>query len=143
MAMKISKNSWHYKLVNAKVLGQSFYDGYEISHSLCLYFWQVVKSILLIVFLIVLGAGVGMLVVYPAAGLVGWMVTGVYIQDATIMIGAVVIALACVPVTAIITAIIWIKIDKMLRTNIPTPSLISSYIQAKKDKLCPVIEFTK
>lgn len=131
--MKISRNSWHYRAVDC------FFSAFGISESLCLYFWQVVVSVILSVGIALMGVGVILslllLTVYPVAQL--WLGTD--------------------PVTALSSGMWWCflglafrqylkeedKLGKPLleETEHESNSLLVQYLKAKKEKVCPTIEF--
>lgn len=56
--MQVNKNSWHYKVLTERFCFMRGWYEWNISNSLCVYFWQVM-------FRLFLGVGLGLLVVSP------------------------------------------------------------------------------
>ena len=142
--MRISRNTWHYEAVSD---GLFWLDGVSPSRSLCLYFWQVVWALLK-------GVGVAMLVASPFVTMT-WSVAA-YSPEKLFMLvpyvvwaftGALCLAMAAILVFAGIVALICEGVKLVVKKAIPkkanksTPSLAYSYIKAKKDKICPIIDF--
>ena len=142
--MKINKSAWHYELITE---GLFWLDGQLPSRSLCVYFWQVVWMLLK-------GVGVAMLVASPLVAL-AWSVAG-YSPEALLMlvpyvvwayIGATCLAMAVIFVFAGTVVLICEGVKLMVKkigikksSSSPT-SLVYNYIKAKKDKICPIIDF--
>lgn len=118
--MKVCKKAWHYRVLTGTT-------GFKPSQSLCGYFWQVMFAtffaapiILTLVGVYVLGAGAlwaAQKALQPVGAFLGWA---------------------------------WRLIPKRQpkpqewRTVPPPkePGLLRSWIKAKKDRVCPLIEFT-
>ncbi|UJJ22089.1 hypothetical protein [Erwinia phage Virsaitis27] len=154
--MQIDRNSWHFKL-------NKFYSGNEwkIPTSLCPYFW---KTAFFTLFAFIKAVGVASLAWMLGNGLTVWLLGVVGITT-----GSVVTAISSVFVGLILIAAIgavcfgiafgvhwlteWVKDyleerkyqkEKERReSGIPPkePSLMMSFIKAKKSKFCPSIEF--
>ncbi len=110
--MKISKRSWHYKL----------HDERWPPKTLCTYFWLTVfKSALLVGVAGVMLGGIGC-AVYLAFVLtnIGWMLLPV-------------------------GGLTWLGVRRWLkRASSPPkpPGVVRSYLRAKKERVCPLIEYT-
>lgn len=119
--MKVSKTSWHYKVLTGCT-------GIKPSQSLCVYFWQVMFA-----------------TVFAAPILL--MLLGVFL----LMEGLKWLAVKSVkPVTAL-GAWAWSLFPekRQKQPNDPPPfsppkepGLLRSWLTAKKEKVCPLIEFT-
>lgn len=80
--MKVNKNSWHYKALTGNTLGVEGRESWSVSHSLCMYFWQVVGMIMYKAGILLIGLPVALnlFIVIPLVSLVGWVVTGTIVQ---------------------------------------------------------------
>lgn len=141
--MKISKDSWHYKLLTKDVLYVEGLNTYNISDSLCGYFWQVVyRAIALTFFLLVLPIAVlNVAVVLPLVQVAGYLATGYWDVDGA---GAAVLVseLLCVSTGALVWLTFWAK-DKIGDVKKPKPvSIFTEYVKAKHKRVCPMLEFT-
>lgn len=132
--MIIKKTSWHYKLIK-------FFD-FRPSNSLCPYVRQLVLACLLVLFNIAVGIAIsivfvlqpihvllalaGLMVITPnalAIGLIGWAVW--------VLIG-------------IFVGGHWLrKWNRERNKSKPEtePNIVMAYIKAKKEKICPTIDF--
>ena len=147
--MKVNKNSWHYKTITEETLGVGGCSQYFVSHSLCTYFWQVIASILLkgTLLLVILPAGLSLFVTLPLISLVGWLVTGSLVE------GDLGLIILFAEVLAVLIWLIVIGVDilrnkfndyRYVKESVDKgPSLVGQYIKAKKDKICPIIEFVE
>lgn len=148
--MKVNKNSWHYKALKNPTLGVGGVYSWDISKSLCVYFWQVLGMILVKIFalLVILPFLVGCLVVLPLTSLLGWINTGVIVQQDLGFIALFVEGVALV-LASFMFGVNKLKDIYKSRENgrdeealvDKEPSLLVEYIKAKKKKLCPIIEF--
>lgn len=121
--MKINKNSWHYKLV---VAGDN-----TASKNLCVYFWQIVLRILTLLFYVIIVAPfLIFLALTPFINLFVGMAGMQYF-------GA---GLDILVLSAILYILIKDRIE-MERLEGKKPSLATTWIMAKKSKICPRIEF--
>ncbi len=140
--MNISKNSWHYKTIRNM--------NRTPSRSLCLYFWQVVFCSLFLYIIgpgVLLGGGVclaggiplvigGLITHTPDADLLHWITA---VKCWSVGLGAI----------AVLTAVVWFVVtawnfvaDKFSDAKLDKENgVLVSYIQAKKEKVCPIIEF--
>ena len=140
--MKISTQSWHYKMVN-KIFNYP-------SKSLCIYFWQIPYSAIVcavcgIVMLTVIVGMVGTVLVLLAQP-VALNIWHVPVEDtlalgllSTVVWGAVFKGL-----NEHFSAASWNKVLFKVKTKPrkeKKPSLLLAYLKAKKDKVCPLIEF--
>lgn len=142
--MKISRSTWHYNLIED---GLFWIGGWVPSKSLCIYFWQVVGMLLT-------GVVEIMAAVSPIVAIIGfgfdylpeemlwrvpyvlWACFGaICIGVAALFVFACTVALICEGVKLAVKKI-WIKKPSSSSTD-----LVYSYIKAKKDKVCPILEF--
>ena len=124
--MIVNTDSWHFKL------NKQFWGLIVCKDSnLCRYFWMTAFVVLLATML--LSMWIGMLTIVV---LVVWS-TPFHER----MIAAIVV-LWCLG-TPLCSFLAIKGFRKLIGTNtsIPTPSLLSEYIKAKKNKYCPIIEF--
>lgn len=153
--MIISKRSWHYRLIND-------YSPFWVQRSLCGYFWQVVTLSLAIIIgvptalaAVVLGGplfwiyGGDPLVVliqeYPFI-IKEWMLASMILG----FIGWIAVAICAILFTM---AGCFIGIGKVIdlvkgeykpdeeSTELKEPGLFRSWVAAKRDKICPILEF--
>jgi hypothetical protein len=124
--MKISESAWHYNLYR---MG---FDGGHASGTanLCSYFWRTVagglKALCFVGFLLAIVVLAGMVIFQHP----WWCLAAVAV------------------IAAVILYIEYGPTDLPHRDGTPLetirePGLIRSYIQAKKDKVCPLIEFVE
>ena len=121
--MKISKQSWHYRLL--------FKLDLKIPNNLCGYFWKVVRTILICVILspLLVIAGVGLLVVGGIVWLgdrYGWWK-----------------AIEAWQTRRYLRKVQAKEDAKRKATEAPPkqPSLFVAWLKAKKQKICPLLEF--
>lgn len=142
--MKVNKNSWHYKLLTENFCFISGWEEWHISNSLCLYFWQVM-------FRLVSGLGLGLIATSP---LVFWgtLLLGLHPSD-LVFFGRLLVGLG-IFVTFALTAVgalaSIVYAGEFIRDKLPRKeykekesNLFVEYIKAKKNKLCPIIEFVE
>lgn len=137
--MIISKQAGHYKLVSR------LFEPWNISRSLCGYFWQFVFSLalhivvptafLMVPLVVVLGAAASL---SPMAAML--LLTGVIIW----ILGA--IGLASVTVGLIQDHVVphvlsWFPEREKKKSEPSEPSIVWAYLKAKKSKVCPLIVF--
>lgn len=140
--MNISKNSWHYRTIRNM--------NRQPSRSLCMYFWQVVFCSL---FLYIIGPAVLFLGAVCIAGLLPLVIGGLitHTPDSALFEWVSVVKCWSVGIGAVIVffSVGWfaVALYNFTRGKISNysvdkePSVLVSYIQAKKQKVCPVIEF--
>ena len=157
--MNISKKSWHYKLVTNSV--------FIPSKSLCSYFWQV--FLVLAFYVLVTGIPLGFLAIvayFPgydllaAMGLVekgnhaalAWyfkpLVSVVGLLCFSIILGVAVLVLYY-PLIGVLFILQWVKRMLEVKLNLSESkekdpkTLVGKFIKAKKEKVCPVINFVE
>lgn len=146
--MKVNMNSWHFRLV------EGFLDG-DASRSLCVYFWQVAFRV---IFLVVLGAALwsvfGLVAIAAATGN-GWIsvTSPLWIKGCVAAFGAFVV-LAMFALCIVVITLVMFGISKSILVvgdlfsrwgdskEEQEPGVFVSYVKAKKEKICPIIEFT-
>ena len=128
--MKVSKSSWHYWIYK-----NSFEHGCAFEpNNLCPYFWRVV------------GGGIKILVVTAVVaivlGFVGWLF---YAHTGATFVSTAVIGVI-IAVSVNWDEIRWAyeeRFGKSEEVETPEPGLLRSWLKAKKDKVCPVIEMVE
>lgn len=140
--MKVSKNSWHYKLLTKGVFGFGFVSRHKVRQDLCRYFWQVAGTIFgtFVLFLVIIPLVVGGFVVVPLSELVAWIVTGTYVS------GTPGFALGIAPLVMLILITVglivgYIKKRVKAVSAHSEPNLAVEWVKAKKSKVCPSITF--
>lgn len=165
--MKISTNSWHYRLHkfrendtyrNLRGSTSSWPEDYK-TITLCNYFWSTVWTILTTL----IGAIVGILILlfilyFFGGGILGFLLAIFNIFPSFLDYGAVFVSwfFMSMGITAslIISTILTLRGDmkfapEYIIKHLPKksvtkvnskPSLIGEYIQAKKSKWCPIVE---
>ena len=116
--MKISTKSWHYRLNSFLINGQLK------SQSLCNYFWRTLASVFVVTFILL--TSLAIFVVGPIVAIVTWNVA--YL--APTLGGVGMYLFLC----------ILANLDEF-DSRIAKKGLLPSYLKAKKDKVCPLIEF--
>ena len=116
--IKVSRQSWHYKLASSRVESLAWSDS-----NLCKYFWQVVGSGLVVL------VGIGMLI-------------------AALFLVVVVVVIVGALDILVYTSVIWVPIVAIfclrktgINMNPKSLNLVQEYLKAKKEKICPIIEF--
>lgn len=141
--MNISKNSWHYRTIRNM--------NRIPSRSLCLYFWQVVLCSL---FLYLIGPAILVLGGACIAGGLPLAIGGLLTHTAdSDLLWNWIVMVKCwsVGVGALVGffAVVWFIVSlwgyiksKLSNVSIDKePSVLVSYVKAKKQKVCPIIEF--
>jgi len=126
--MKINTNSWHYKIVSR------FTPSEEIPKTLCSYFWILFFGI------IVLIAGLGAALIILFASLSPILVPLInHFYPGTINDGPekVITGLYAIVLVALLVRYIYNK------TSFTTNNVLFQYLKAKKDKVCPLIEYVE
>jgi len=138
--MKVSKNYWHYWLVDNVFTYPS--------RNLCTYFWQVPAAVCVITVTVALCTAIALL--------------GVYVLSTPIWANVIQTDWQLICIMGCASAYIWydlvfsninkrykdstwnIIVFKKRSTSTPVdkkPSLVWEYLKAKKDKVCPIIEW--
>lgn len=125
--MKLNKNSWHYKLWD-----DSFdaYTSRPVSTDLCRYCHRVFWQLMFWAFVSV--CGIGLLWAFVYGGIYQGLIRHTLLTLTIIGITGTVIG-----VFALYTW--WINRDRSYRE--PT-TLVGKYVQASKNKVCPMVEFS-
>lgn len=143
--MKIRKASWHYKAI-------AWCDWYP-STNLCTYFWQVVAACIMIVG-VCIGIGlIGCFVLLVIGSFISLPVM-CYLDYADIVpIGSVIEQYSFVKPIVELGVVSWVismsvlcylsvrRISRYVSNSPESDGLLASYAKAKKDKVCPMIEF--
>lgn len=149
--MKVSKSSWHYRLN----VSQNGSVKTESRNSLCAYFWYTVYSLIKVLR--------AWLVLYFLSWAIGFLTVSDTAYDPGKYWGLVAYPLATLIFTVLPGVLIfylvrgasWVgsKIKPRLRKLIPSKKkkkkikvkkqkgLVGSYLEARKEKICPLIEF--
>jgi hypothetical protein len=137
--MKVNTRSWHYSIA------EIVFD--YPSHSLCVYFWQVVWAMLLVPALcIILAAAIATIVVLLVLPIWQWWagdVRSLQIFSAMcwIALGLITRSIALESAGRKFNTPWWATALTKRKEN-TKPSLLAEYIRAKRDKICPRIDFT-
>jgi len=125
--MKISRNSWHYKL---RHWGSSI-RRYE-SPTLCHYFWWLTLKIVVAVGLAFFLGALGMVFIYS---IIDFFKSPFFISNSIAVV--TIVLMVVLPLLTIL--FIREKLGRPIKT--PGSSILTEYIKAKKNKLCPLIEY--
>lgn len=120
--MKINRNSWHYKCAK-------FFLEDGVADSLCLYFWQVIGGILAFIASGCIALGLVFVAFTPIL---------MFFFEALLPIG---VAVCCVG-----SALLTCYLIKNWMDIIEDESFVGvtvNYLSAKKNKICPKLEFYK
>jgi hypothetical protein len=118
--MKVKRKSWHYKISN-------FGDSFEKSNdNLCRYFWRLIGKCALVVF-----------------GTLGGIFLTIAFFASPYWISVTIIVLwVCSSVILPVLAV-WFLREKLGKSpEMPYGNLVVEYMKAKKEKVCPIIEYT-
>lgn len=147
--MKVNKNSWHYKLLTGDIFGIQGVNSWNVSSSLCLYFWQVVFMLLWkgVALFFLTPFVINSLLILPLASIFGLITTGVIVQGdtgLTVLVMELIVIIVFVIVWAGLSLYTFLK-DKTDLAEVveKEPNLFVEYLKAKKNKLCPIIEFVE
>ncbi len=147
--MKVNKNSWHYRLLTGEIFGIQGVNYWNVSSSLCLYFWQVVFVLLLkgVALFFLIPFVINALLIMPLVSTLGVITTGVMLQrdtGLTILVIELIVIICCVITWAGSSLYTSLKDKTDLAEGVEKePNLFVEYIKAKKNKLCPIIEFVE
>lgn len=151
--MKISKNSWHYKL-------NRFWWPVSRPQSLCTYFWSTVAALVVTVGAVVSTIFVAFCTLFAAGAMGYFMVTFEFPRINTVSVwqlvflyswaGVGLFALICYITTQIADWHTTRKHEKYIRDlkafvegkPEKEPNVFWAYLKAKKEKVCPFIEYT-
>lgn len=146
--MKINTNSWHFKVLSEKDRTKVLIAGGD---SLCLYFWRVVFGVLMHVTALVLLAAAAVVVSFflYATGYIYYFTIAYGVFDvmsfnqdmlnssiALNVLGLFVVSVYLITINTP-ECIRWFK--GRARTE-KEPTLLGSYIRAKKQRVCPYLE---
>ena len=147
--MKVNKNSWHYRLLTGDIFGIQGVNSWNVSSSLCLYFWQVVFKLLWkgVALFFLTPFVINSLLILPLVSTLGLITTGVIVQGdtgLTVLVMELIVIIVFVIVLAGLSLYTFLK-DKTDLADVveKDPNLFVEYIKAKKNKLCPIIEFVE
>lgn len=147
--MKVNKNSWHYRLLTGDIFGIQGVNSWNVSSSLCLYFWQVVFMLLWkgVALFFLTPFVINSLLILPLVSTLGLITTGVIVQGdtgLTVLVMELIVIIVFVIVLAGLSLYTFLK-DKTDLADVveKDPNLFVEYIKAKKNKLCPIIEFVE
>ena len=140
--MKIKKDSFHYKVV-------AVWSDCKPSTSLCLYFWQVVfLSVFLVTKMTIFGlvlVAVAAACLFFAGALIalpfGWLVSEVppwYLSDSMVASANTVIWVLLLGGCGLSLLVF---LGALVKNSWKMPELLKAYLKAKKEKVCPVLEF--
>lgn len=141
--MKISVNSWHYRTANK-------FD-WQVSNSLCVYFWQVVWGMIfwwIVIPVILTIVGLTVFLFFPFC--VGKLILDLF--DYTITGGSWVLSFKFIGVGYLVLSILFallaghtcfveLRRRSQAQKSKKEDSLFVAYIKAKKRKICPIIDF--
>lgn len=118
--MKISTNSWHYKMI--------IFMDFDPARNLCTYFWQVVGTCLLWIGAAIFAPMFAIVLLAPFINIF------VPISLPPILLGGGIdIAILC---------LVWHEYRQThISYEYKEPTLIGAWVRAKKEKVCPLIEF--
>lgn len=138
--MKVSSDSWHYKILMTEHQRKVRYGT-----SLCVYFWMVVFSIFawsVVGTFAAIFAAIGLFAIY-ATGYVWYFLIGgmfgVETFDADLIEFSFV--LNGIFVATWILSMVLRKRDEMKNNRVSFDNLFFEYVRAKKQRICPLIEF--
>ena len=147
--MKVNNNSWHYRLLTGDIFVIQGVNSWNVSSSLCLYFWQVVFMLLWkgVALFFLTPFVINSLLILPLVSTLGLITTGVIVQGdtgLTVLVMELIVIIVFVIVLAGLSLYTFLK-DKTDLADVveKDPNLFVEYIKAKKNKLCPIIEFVE
>lgn len=154
--LKFSKNSWHYKLVLFIYGTRYFYHWgkHPKTISLCKYFWTVVTAILVFPILFswrslpdsityhedLCKAVIVWALICTVVHITSWSISGIWWIGLTIFFGGVGVALAIFGFIALMDKL-WHNYQQHMRYKPDKPNLVKEFVKARKNKVCPCIEF--
>lgn len=131
--MNIKKTSWHYKLIN-------FFD-FSPAHSLCPYVRQLLTSICISLLLVAVGIAMVAVFVWAPLHLVLGLIGVMAISANQITVGLIVWAIYTL--AGVIIGGKYMRMKYRLRNPVveKEPGIVMAYIKAKKEKICPTLNF--
>ena len=134
--MKVNKNSWHYRLLTGDIFGIQGVNSWNVSSSLCLYFWQVVFMLLWkgVALFFLTPFVINSLLILPLVSTLGLITTGVIVQGdtgLTVLVMELIVIIVFVIVLAGLSLYTFLK-DKTDLADVveKDPNLFVEYIKA-------------
>lgn len=153
--MKISKDAWHYKLLTFRRFGPRWF----VPNNLCDYFWKVVGVMIFWTFSLLIGAivlnGVWLapysvyvspedpfvaFIPYLGGNILLEVLAGVSFVTGIVTHIAFAMLITIVPIAWGVDKLLVYKHRKSFHSE---PTLLGSWWKAKKEKICPLLEFEK
>lgn len=132
--MKISKKSWHYRFLRAQ--------RYAVPTSLCPYFWAVVfealKMLVIGAILIALAAIVAMILFVTP---IGYMFDASWVTEKEMGASVAFWAMIIIMATVEGTRRFYRRLRQKRAATPKEPNIVTAYIKARKEKICPTLEF--
>lgn len=131
--MKISNNSWHWKLHN-------FFTEYpRLQYSLCTYFWLTVRNVLLALLMITVLSVIVAFIVSPFL-----VLFGLYEPSKFSTIGFCIDIVIIMLVAGVLSKVYWKETIKPKffkdKPSTKTTNMVVEYVRAKKSNICPILE---
>ena len=144
--MNISKRSWHYRYMD--------WLGFDVrgTHSLCIYFWKLVFALTYPPLLMGAGALIGLSVVVGVVALPLHYMGLIDLKLLPQLISGALIVCGVAGWVAVTLFLAWYLSEyahkrSIARRNSTTapqqPNVFIAYIKAKKQKVCPIIDYTE
>ena len=121
--VKVKRSSWHYKISH---VGDTIESGID---NLCFYFWRLVWKLILVLSAIIIVPSMCYIVIYT-------YITSHFIISNSIMM---IFIISCATLPPVVIYFIRIKIGEPLKTQ--GENIVFEFIKAKKNKICPLIEY--
>ena len=130
--MKISKTSWHYRMLSKM-------DMLPKEPSLCPYFRNLIFSLAIITLSSAVVIGILGVMLSPIVHFLS-----IFTVSAKVLEAAAVLWFCCGILIIAIPAAIW-GIERSFRRDKKNkePTIVGQWIKAKKEKICPMIDFTE
>lgn len=147
--MKVNKNSWHYRLLTGEIFGIEGLNSWNVSNSLCVYFWQVVFVLLWkgVALFFLIPFVINGFLIQPVIFIFGWITTGIIVKGD---IGLTILIMESVVITCFVIVCAGLSLHTFLKNKTDLsedvekePNIFVEYVKAKKNKLCPMIEFVE
>lgn len=123
--MKVSRTSWHYNLIDVLSSHRDIKDG-------CGYMREVIKLVVVCIFMVLVALCV---IILP-----GMLLTP-NIKDLSLWEQISTVAGISAAVWGLVAVIGYVYYKLKPKDKIKTPSFVKQYVQAKKDKYCPRLEY--
>ncbi len=130
--MNIKKTSWHYRAIVK--------FGFTPSKSLCMYFWQIPLIGLFFVFAFAAGLALAFSTAHAFAVPIALLMGSKTSLGAEINSGLVAVVFFWWVLVGMIAYDVC-KVKFPRKKTKKKPSIITEYVKAKKQKICPIIEF--